>query len=432
MPIFSRKKSKSSEATINTEDEVMGYIDELYRKRVPISISLKKKWVHSDILFFDEKNKLIRIQQDLLPAMANGTDLTVGFALDRTWWTFKTKYATVNDKPHLLVPKGISHTERRRNLRCSFTAREQVKVTVLEGLGSGNGVFGMAVDISTGGIALTIEKAMYLANEREIPPNESLFKPGTKLALVKINRIPGCQLMELSGIAKRVWRDGRWRLAIEFTNLSKKDYAAITRFIEPRTLEFKPVKRSKKRREEMDERRATPRPGGGGERGDDEGGDNDTLTTASPVAEKPSAPAAPPAESPAVIANAAPAAAPSPAGDRPTLLIFGDDILSEVPFLNAGNSPFDVVVCNTPIRAVKVITEDSPALILCGTEFKGRAIAEVLEKINNMGVLKDKKVVICGNDLNSKDLIKLKMMKIETVVPLPINTPGEFLAALNS
>ncbi len=431
MPLFSRKKSKNTEATISTEDEVMGYIDELYRKRVPISICLKKKWVHSDILFFDEKNKLIRIQQDLLPALANGTDLTVGFALDRTWWTFKTKYANVNDKPHLLVPKGINHTERRRNLRCSFTAREQVKVTVLEGLGSGNGVFGMAVDISTGGISLTIEKAMYLANEREIPPSENLFKPGTKLALVKINRIPGCQLMELSGIAKRVWRDGRWRIAIEFTNLSKKDYAAITRFIEPRTLEFKPVKRSKKRREEMDERRATPRPGSSGkERGDEDGGDNETSTASSTATEK--APPATAAKATATPTEPKPAATPAADSDRPTLLIFGDDILTEVPFLNAGNSPFEVVVCNTPIRAVKVITEDNPALILCGTEFKGRAITEVLEKINNMGVLKDKKVVVCGNDLTSKDLIKLKMMKIETVVPLPIKTAGEFLAALNS
>ncbi|MBO1322005.1 PilZ domain-containing protein [Acanthopleuribacter pedis] len=404
----------------------MGYIDEVYRKRVPITLFVKKKSVQTDILFFDEKNKLIRIQQDLLPGLAHGTDLDVGFALDRTWWTFRTKFALVNEKPHILVPKGIQHHERRRNLRCSFTAREQVKVTVLEGLGSGNGVFGMAVDISTGGISLTIEKAMYLANEREIPPNENLFKPGTKLAMVKINKVPGCQLMELSGIAKRVWRDGRWRLAIEFAKLSKKDYTALLRFIEPRTLEFKPVRRSKKRREEMDERRAVPR-------AESSATTKNSSDDASPASERTAKTAeeAPPqpTTAPQKSEEAPPA---SDAVNRPTLLVFGDDVLREVPFLDAPNSPFAVAVCNTPIRAVKVITEDKPALILCGTEFKGRAIVEVLEKINNMGVLKERKVVICGNDIPSKDLIKLKMMKIETVIPLPISGPGEFLSALNS
>ena len=438
MPLFSRKKTKSNdEALINTEDEVLGYLDEVYRKRIPLTLRLKGKSADTDILYMDEKNKVLRVQQDLFRGIQHGMDVSVGFPLDRTWWTFKSKFVLVNEKPHILIPKAIHHSERRKHLRTSFTPREQVKVTVLEGLGSGNGVFGMAVDIGTGGISLTIEKAMNLSNEREIPPTETLFKPGTKLAIVKINRLPGCPLMEVSGIAKRVWRDGKWRLAIEFANLPKGQYSGILRFIEPRTLEFKPVRRSKKRREEREEARAVPRaPAAEGARPESGGG------AAAPSGDAGSSRSAPPAD-PTQAAPPPPSkageSAPEPAKEqsapeaskRPTVLVLGEALLEEIPFLKAKNSPFEVIVSNTPISAVKVITEDAPAMILCGTAFKGRNIVEVLEKIHNMGVLNDRKVVVCGNDLTGKDMIKLKMLKIETVIPLPMTTAQDFLQALS-
>ena len=167
LPIFSRKtKAKSSDALLLTQDdEILGYLDEVFRKRVSLSLVLKGKRISTDILFMDTKNKAMRIQMGAFKAGQNGEDVTVGFSLDRTWWSFKSKVVFMQDKPYLLVPKTIKHAERRKTPRTAFTAREQVKVTIMEGIGSGNGVFGLATDVSPDGLCLIIEKAMILSSQ---------------------------------------------------------------------------------------------------------------------------------------------------------------------------------------------------------------------------------------------------------------------------
>lgn len=254
MPLFSRKKKKNdSGALVLTElDEILGYLEEVYRRRVPITYVINRKTYQTDILFLEAKTKSMRIQSGGTTRIPNGAEATAGFCLDKTWWSFKTKFGLINDKPHLMIPKQINHNERRIAPRTVFSPREQVKITILEGLGSGNGVFGLGKDISTDGMCMFIEKAMHLGTEKEITPSPTLFKPGTNLAMVKINRIPGCPMLEVSGVAKRVYRDGKWCFAFQFSKLNKAQEQMIARFIEPRVLEFKPVRRSLKKRQEME------------------------------------------------------------------------------------------------------------------------------------------------------------------------------------
>lgn len=263
MPIFSRKsKSNSSDdIVISAEDEVLAYLDEVFRKRIPMTIAYKGKEFCGDIMFMDQKNRAMRMQMTVNPAL-NGAEVLVGFPLDRTWWAFKSKLVINQDKPHLMFPKAIARRERRKDPRTSFTAREQVKVTVMEGLGSGHGLFGMACDVSPNGICITIEKCMMLANEKEISPSPTLYSPNARLAFVKINKIPGMVMLETQGLAKRVFRDGnKWKCAIELDGLGRTERTAVLRFIEPRLLEFKVVKRSMKAREDADSRRAEPSAG---------------------------------------------------------------------------------------------------------------------------------------------------------------------------
>lgn len=411
MPLFSRKKAKPKDtAGVITElDEILGYLDEVYRKRIPLVYTHNKKTYETDILMMEPKHKALRIQQSSAASrIPNNADLLVGFALDKTWWAFKAKFLMIENKPYIGLPQLIKHNERRQASRTSFSPREQVKVTVLS-LSGGHGVFGMAKDISTDGMCMYIDKAMKVAGEKEIPPSPDIFKPGSKLEMVKLNRVPGCPLLEIQGVAKRVFQDGRkWCFSFQFAKLSKAQETMIQRFIEPRVLEFRYTKRSLKKRQEMDAERASVPSGGGG--GAARGGAASGGGAAAPAA-----------------AKEAPKAA-----DKTKLLVVGESLIEQMSFLGEDGSGFEVIPGISPVSIIKVLTEDKPKAMICPVEFKGRSMLEVLEKVAAMGVGKDVRTVICGDDIQTSDRIKFKMNKIENVFDLPIADKDAFKKMLNS
>ncbi len=410
MPWFGKKQKTSSGEgfSINELDEILAYLDELVKRRISVSFEIKGRTYETDILFLESKTKAMRIQSGDTARIPNGTPLTVGFTLDKTWWTFQTKFAVIEDKPYLLIPRTINHCERRISPRCGFSPREQVKVTILEGLGSGNGVFGLAKDISTDGMSLTIDKAMHLASEKEISPTPSLFEPGAPLAMIKINRIPGLPLLEISGTAKRVFRDGKWCFAFQFAKLSKANEQMILRFIEPRMLEFKPTRRSYKKRLEQEGEvgglGSAMAPGDVSPRPPRTNGGNPAAPGAAEEIEEATL-----VEEESI-----------PYEDKVKALVIGD-LIDELAFLDAPSSPFAVVQGTTPVGIIKALTESAPALLICGVEFKGRSMVEVLEKISNMGLGKNTTIVVCAQELPSKERIKFKMLQIENLIEPPLD-----------
>jgi len=414
--LFSRKKgSRDSDSfTINDMDEILGYLDEVFRRRVSVSYIFNKKEYVSDVLLLDTKLGAMRIQQSTVLRIPHGADILAGFSLDRTWWSFQTKLMMKDNKPYLLVPKVIAYAERRRNQRTNFSPREQVKVTILEGLGSGHGVFGLAQDISVDGLSLTVERAMNLTNEKEVPPSPTLFPKGTKLAVVKINKIPGCPQLEVMGEAQRLERDGKWVMAISFHKLSKQHQAMIARFVEPRLLEFKPTRRSLKRRQELESEGPLASPAAGSAMSEE------AESTQAKQDNEVSEPEATLAET----ADAASAETPTepkaetPAGPKIKALVMGGELMNQLDFLTGIDDRFALLPGNTPVGIIKTLAEQKPDLVLCGTEFKGRSIFEVLEKIDNMGALSQTKVVVCAEKLQPSDKIKFKMMRIEHILDL--------------
>lgn len=406
MPLFSRKKAKPKDvAGVITElDEILGYLDEVYRKRLPLVYTHNRKTYETDILMMESKHKALRIQQGSSSRIPHDANVTVGFALDKTWWTFKSKFQLIDNKPYIAIPQVIKHNERRQAPRTAFSPREQVKVTVLS-LSGGHGVFGMAKDISSDGMCMYIDKAMKVSGEKEIPPSPDIFKPGSKLEMVKLNRVPGCPLLEIQGVAKRVYQDGRkWCFAFQFAKLSKAHETMIAKFIEPRVLEFRYTKRSLKKRQEMDaERGVTPA-----------GGSNTSIggpTTSDAPAKKKKK--AEPVEAPKI-----------------KLLVVGEELIEKLAFLGEDKTGLEVIPGLSPVTIIKVLTEDKPKAMICPVEFKGRSMLEVLEKVAAMGVGQDVRTVICSEEIQASDRIKFKMNQIEDVYDLPIEDPDAFIAGL--
>ena len=248
---FKQKNKSQPEGSIVSPDEILAYLDELVKKKINLAVSTSAKEVQAQIFFLEEKDGLMRTQGEGLTSM-KGKTVSCGFSLDRSWFAFQSQVGSKDGKSYLTLPEEIQHSERRAKPRTAFSIREQVKVTILENLGSGSGVFGRAVDVSSDGMSLIIDRAMILDNEKEIGPGPGLYKPNCPLMLVKVNKIPGCAPFECQGTALRVYKDGKWKLAISFKKLPSVHQNQIEKFVDSRSIPFKLVKRSRRKREEED------------------------------------------------------------------------------------------------------------------------------------------------------------------------------------
>jgi len=419
LALFSKKsKTKASdEIVLSQEDEILGYLDEVFRSRVSLQLAFKKRITSTEVLFIDLKNKALRVQMSEFGGLKHGEEALAGFSLDKTWWSFQTKLLFDQDKPHLLIPKLIRHAERRKTPRTAFTPREQVKVTIMEGIGSGHGVFGIAKDISRDGMAITVERAMNLSTEKETPVNSALFKPGSKLSFIKINRIPGCPMIEVQGIARRLQKDGKWVFAISFHKLSNAHATMITRFIEPRVLDFRYVKRSLKEREERESNLlASPRNMGA----------NEKAISPEPQPKKVEEPDE---SQPAAAPDDSPASAELPEDVQADVLVVGEELRSEFQFLVDNGLVLRTV--DTPVSIAKALSQDKPKALLCGLEFKGREIVELLERIASMGLLDACQTIVCAADIPLRDRIKLKMLNVQEFQNLPVEDRAAFVNKLN-
>ncbi|MCP4220838.1 MAG: hypothetical protein GY765_39790 [bacterium] len=453
MALFSRKKKSSS--GINTEDEILGFLDDLFQLRVNVTIQGKSGTFKSSIYFVDSKNKVARIQND--PEVDKFLDKPVkcGFSLDRTWYMFSSKVKNHNGKPHIEIPEEIVIKDRRKSPRSTVSRREGVKVSVLEGLGSGIGVSGWACDIGLKGIGVSIERAIVMQNQKEITPSPTLMKKGTKLALVKINRIPGVPVFESPGVVVRVAREGGWKLAIELSKVPSKIEALISKLLSTRSTKPKPIRRSRKRRQERDAERAKEnKDGGGGDLWASESpASKTTAPAAAPVVEKKAAKAdffeenqpntgaqttAPPTPvgSPADFLDAdSPPAPQSSEGaglQKNTLISLGGLLDRHLVFLN-DMSEFHWVHVDNPMRIVKNLNEKQPRFLLLPWIFRGNSMLDYLQKIQKMGVLKDVVIVLFSEeDVPMREVVKSKMLGVKHTLKFPLDTPDQVLDILRS
>jgi len=257
MAFLFKKKSKNDDAGIYEYDEILGYFDEVIKQRKEIEIRVKKKIIHSALYDIDDKKKRLRIQDKDLD-IYNGDLVRCGFSLDKTWFSFKSALLIINDKPYLKIPDEILHNERRQGKRVSFAQRENASASILESLGKGIGITGSIINISIGGISVSIDRAILIESEKEIKPQKNLIDSGKKLGLVRIKGIPGFAQLDTSGTVNEIRRGHKWQIAIELPKLKDEVKNNLVRFIESRSTQFTIIRRSRKKRMEAEKlRKAT-------------------------------------------------------------------------------------------------------------------------------------------------------------------------------
>lgn len=464
MALFSKKQKKSIPGSeVNTEDEILGYLDDVIRYRMMLTIRTKKDRFKLALYSIDDKEKLLKIQAD--PGLDLYADQSVqcGFSLDGTWYIFVSKLVMREHRQYLELPEQILRKERRKSPRARLSPREKVKVTVLQSLGAGVGITGVAVDISLGGICVAIERTMILQQEREVQPSPQLMKKGTQLMVVKVNRIPGVPVFEAPGLVNRIYSDGGWKISIHFPSLPNKIKEQIKRFIHERAPVFSPVYRSRRKRMEMEEARRkdeeetvaetaraaeqeaaadaivddTPEPEEIQETGpqlvpppidepapqEDIFAGGDLIPTLEPT--EPTEPAEP--------IEPTPQEEPIPQEEVVTgksLVSLGELLDNRLDFLNS-ESDYTWIHVDNPIRIVKNLNERRPRYLLLPLEFNNQSMLDYLLRIEKMGVLKDVGVILFSEgDVPGRELVKSRMLGIKHILKLPLESHAQLLDIL--
>lgn len=461
MALFTRNKKKTGAPNeIYVDDEIVGTLDELVAQRIPLTITVKKFEKDVSVYFVDDKKELIRIQNDPFFDEFAGKTVNCGFLLDKYWHSFESKILIDKADLHLTLPEVIVMTQRRKNPRASLTAREKVKVTALEGLGSGIGVTGYCVDISVGGACMAIERAMILQQEREVQPHPDLLAKDTKLMIVKVNKIPGVPPFDAQGKVNRIFRDGMtWKMGIEFTRLAPNIESLVSRFVDERAPRIRPMRRSRKRRLEMEDARKkelSERNEAATESRNDNRPDlNFTEKKVSFFKETESASTEknlPPqanqsAELKTCVFNeeydflnepepaVAEPAAPSMAAKTPEpqawnrLLSMGDELKENLDFLN-NISHLEWNHVDNPLKVVKTLNERKPGFLLLPWSFKNQNMLEYVQRINT-AVAGVEIIIFYRHDIAPREIIIGRMAGVRNFIKLPLESTAPFLKIID-
>jgi hypothetical protein len=422
MGLFSKKSKDTPEGGLS-DDEILGFLDDLFAQRVMIDIRSGSRNWQCSIFEVDEKRRVMRISGSSDIINYEGKQAHCGFSLDHTWYEFNTTIAAANDKPYLYIPGDIVRNERRKHPRTHMTSRENVTASVLEGFGQGKGVMGNVLDISTGGVGMEIVRVMILENEKEIVPNESIFEHGQKLMLVRVKGLSGLPQLEMEGVVNRVVRlSGRLRLIVEYPNLKSQYKNALQGFIAPRQSDYHPIVRSRKKRLEMEEKR------------------NQDLArekVTDPVEDKlvPEPVKAETIPEPVPAAKVKSLLAQDDSlnqnliGNR-RILSFGDMILDQVGFLKT-EPGFDWIHAENPLQVIKSLRELKPDFLLVNLNFNDMNVIEYLEKLAHMKMLDGIRIVLlCETKVTPANMVKCKMLGIRDMFPLPLESQDLVRACL--
>lgn len=438
------KKIPSGPNVINIEDEILGNLDEIERSRASLTVHVKNHKWRSSIYNMDVKKKVLRIQDVEGMEEYNKKDVQCNFTLDRLMYVFSSKLFYSGGKPHLEIPEYLERKKQRKNPKITLSRRENVNVSAMEGLGTGVGVTGKAVDLTKDSITLTITRAMMMQNQKEVSPHMGLLKIGGELLIVKINKIPGCPVLECSANVVQLTRKGDWHLTIRLKNIPSKIQAAIEALIKERYGEPKPVKRSYKKRLLMEKEReerlkaeqektaAKAAPTNDQQTAPAEEPDiSFTPKTAKPrfikdeslLKDDPLAPSSIFAADPPAKETAPPVEEQKASEQLPMILSLGEDLEDQLLFLDDVEE-FQWEHVSSPMKIIKSLNRGKTEFLMSTLMFKGQSMLEYLEKIQPMGVLKGVEIVIFSKEsLGPKDLIKCRMLGINDVFLFPLEDP---------
>ncbi len=384
MALFFKKKVSAPANSIKSEDEILGYMDDVLSNRSILTVKYGKESAECRPYSLEDSKKLLLIENVGRVSGFNGKTVSCGFALEGFYFGFKTELNMIDGRPALKFPDFIEVSERRKEDRTALISRESPQVSVLEEFGGGIGITGELINIGAGGICLKVVRVMDIRAEKEISASRANLPKGHKLMLVRVKSFGGVHSFDASG--EVVW-SSYGKLGIKFTSIPSGNKKEVKRFVESRKHDKTPVKRSRQKKEEMKKLREQE---------------------ASISAENLKSEAQKPAPKPKV---------PKPA----TIISLGKELGEAIAFIKK-IPQYKWINCETPIELSEHLKQDhGKSILMVQHNINGKNMLGLLKKLYSMDLLHHEKILFFSSTgIQREDIAVCKLVGIKDVLELPL------------
>jgi hypothetical protein len=130
-------------------------------------------------------------------------------------------------------PACLSQADRRLHKRYPFRPRENAYVIAQDAAIPGLGVAGPLVNVSMGGMALRVDRALRMDDGMRVPMNSALFERGKGFPRFRLQDLPLLRLLEGRAICAHSSEHGtELVLGLTFTGMGPEEAAALARSLE--------------------------------------------------------------------------------------------------------------------------------------------------------------------------------------------------------
>jgi CheY-like chemotaxis protein len=239
---FKAKMEPDREHALVDPDQILAWLEELSRIRTVMDLRFggpDLPILPAKVELVGEETSTCTLSLQRTPPMEPmpGQRVSLVFPLDgqrfQTELVYKERGGYLEYR--FKLPTAITHAERRDAFRFHFRSRERVQIVVLTGLFEGLGLSGDLVDISMGGCAFILRRAIRIKDERRMPIRPDLLTPGTPLALVRLPDLPRQPLLECGGHVSHLHQlPGGVTMGVAFENLGALELGILGKFMAER------------------------------------------------------------------------------------------------------------------------------------------------------------------------------------------------------
>lgn len=193
------------EPSLRDREQILAWLEELARVRTPLALRVKEddpfgSTVKVELVSEEKETFTLSFLHQPPGDWKVGQLVHLNFPLDGQRFRTTAKFAGLGGylQREFKLPDAIFHAERRGLMRTRFSRRERPTVAVLEELFQGLGLSGPILNLSMGGLAFRVDRAMDIKLDRRLQVKGDLLGAGRTMSLIRVQDLPHTPTLECS------------------------------------------------------------------------------------------------------------------------------------------------------------------------------------------------------------------------------------------
>ena len=233
-------KAESRGASIEDPQLVQDALQSLFEAETEFSIKVEGTSTlpyasRVQKLQFDQAGFVLKLVRPLPHELLSGAVFRMIFAVEEQ--RFEGLISLIGRDAYLQygfhLPSGLIQADRRAHKRYPFRPRESAYVIAQDSGIPGVGVAGPLVNISMGGLALRVDRALNMEDGLRKPVQSTLFERGKAFPRFRLQDLPLLRLLEGRAVTTHITEHGsELILGLAFTGLTPEDDKALEHSLE--------------------------------------------------------------------------------------------------------------------------------------------------------------------------------------------------------